>query len=291
MKIVFLGSDGQLGKSLKKYFNESEKDYFFFNKKQLDITDHSAVKEKITSIKPNFVINACAYTSVDSAEENFDKANDINNISVGNLANECLKNKCLLVHISTDYVFDGLSKYPYKEDDKKNPTGVYGRTKLEGENKIISSGCKFCIIRTSWVFSENGKNFLKTILNIASRNDSISIVSDQIGAPTFSDDISNAIKILLTHMPQDNYINEIYHYSGAPFCSWYEFAKNIINIAIEDDFLKRKPEINKILSKDFPTLAKRPINSRLSSEKILESFDIKPSDWKSGIRKVITSLK
>ena len=142
------------------------------------------------------------------------------------LAKQCLNNDCFLIHISTDYVFDGLSEI-YKENDKKNPLGVYGRTKLDGENKILESDCKFCIIRTSWLFSEFGNNFLKTILNLASKKNEIPVISDQIAAPTYSGDISKAIIIILPFIKNGDITNEIFHYSGKTFCSWYEFAKTL----------------------------------------------------------------
>lgn len=290
MKILFLGSDGQLGKSLRKRFQESENDCYFFNRNQLDITDLPSIKAKFISINPDILINVCAYTAVDKAEENFDEANNVNNISVGNIAKECLDKDCFLIHISTDYVFDGQSRNSYKEDDKKNPTGVYGRTKLDGENKILESGCKFCIIRTSWVFSENGKNFLKTIMKLASERDSISVVSDQIGAPTFTDDISYAIQSILPFIESGEISKEIYHYSGEPFCSWYDFAKSIIVIAMEENMLKNEPILNGILSKDYPTVAIRPMNSRLSSKKFENQYHIKPSNWKNGIREALLIL-
>ena len=238
MKVMILGSNGQLGKSLKQCFKKTNYKCYFFNRNDLDINDQVKLNKKFISIKPNIIINACAYTNVDKAEENFNEANNVNNLSVGMLAQQCLNNDCFLIHISTDYVFDGFSESPYKEDDKKNPLGVYGRTKLDGENKILDSNCKFCIIRTSWLFSEFGNNFLKSILNIASKNNEIPVISDQIGAPTYSYDISRAIITILPFIKNGIITNEIFHYSGKTFCSWYEFAKNIIEIAKEEKILK-----------------------------------------------------
>ena len=291
MKVMILGSNGQLGKSLKQYFQKTKYECYFFNRSDLDINDHITLNKKFISIKPNIVINSCAYTAVDKAEENFEEANNVNNLSVGVLAQQCLNNNCFLVHISTDYVFDGFSESPYKEDDKKNPTGVYGKTKLDGENKILNSGCKFCIIRTSWVFSEFGNNFLKTIINLASENDEISVVSDQKGAPTYSGDISRAIITILPFIENGAITNEVFHYSGKTFCSWYEFAKIIIEIAKEENMLKKALTLKSILTIDYPTLAKRPLNSSLSSEKMCAQFNIKPSDWKKGIKEVLKILK
>ena len=291
MKVMILGSNGQLGKSLKRYFQKTKYECYFFNKSDLDINDHITLNKKFISIKPNIVINSCAYTAVDKAEENFEEANNVNNLSVGMLAQQCLNNNCFLVHISTDYVFDGFSESPYKEDDKKNPIGVYGRTKLDGENKILNSGCKFCIIRTSWIFSEFGNNFLKTIINLASENDEISVVSDQKGAPTYSGDISRVIITILPFIENGAITNEVFHYSGKTFCSWYEFAKIIIEIAKEENMLKKALTLKSILTIEYPTLAKRPLNSSLSSEKMCTQFNVKPSDWKRGIKEVLKILK
>ncbi len=291
MKVMILGSNGQLGKSLKQCFKKTDYKCYFFNKNDLDINDQIKLNKKFNSIKPNIIINACAYTNVDKAEENFNEANNVNNLSVGMLAQHCLNNDCFLIHISTDYVFDGFSESPYKEDDKKNPLGVYGRTKLDGENRILESNCKFCIIRTSWLFSEFGNNFLKSILNLASKNNEIPVISDQIGAPTYSGDISRAIITILPFIKNGAITNEILHYSGKTFCSWFEFAKNIIEIAKEEKILKNIPILKKIPSSEYPAKAKRPLNSSLSSEKMSTQFRIKPSDWKKGIKEVIRSLK
>ncbi len=291
MKIIILGANGQLGMSLKKIFQKTIYKFYFFNKSELNINDHITLNKKFISIKPDVIINCCAYTAVDKAEKNFEEANNVNNISVGVLSQKCLDYDCFLIHISTDYVFDGFSENPYKEDDKKNPTGVYGKTKLDGENKILDSGCKFCIIRTSWIFSEYGNNFLKTILKLASQNDEIQVVSDQIGAPTYSDDISRVILTILPFIENKIIKNEIFHYSGKIFCSWYEFAKIIIKIANEENILKKTPLLKSILTSEYPTLAKRPLNSSLSSEKICAQFNIEPSDWKQGIKESLKCLK
>ena len=291
MKIIILGANGQLGKSLKKIFQKTSYKFYFFNKSDLDINDHITLNKKFISIKPNIIINCCAYTAVDKAEKNYEEANNVNNVAVGKLAKQCLNNDCFLIHISTDYVFDGLSENPYKENDKKNPTGVYGKTKLDGENKILDSGCKFCIIRTSWIFSEFRDNFLKTILKLASKNDELSVVSDQVGAPTYSGDISQTILTILPFIKNGAITNEIFHYSGNTFCSWYEFAKNIIEVAKEENILKKIPKLKSITTSQYPTLAKRPINSSLSSEKICAQFNIKPSDWKKGVKGTLITLK
>ena len=291
MRIIILGANGQLGKSLKKIFQKTNYKFYFFNKHNLDINDHITLNKKFISIKPDIIINCCAYTAVDKAEKNYEEANNVNNVAVGKLAQQCMKYNCFLIHISTDYVFDGLSQNPYVENDKKNPIGVYGKTKLDGEYKILDSGCKFCIIRTSWIFSEFGNNFLKTILKLASKNDELSVISDQVGSPTYSGDISQTILTILPLIKNRTIKNEIFHYSGNTFCSWYEFAKIIIEVAVEKNFLKKKPTLKSITTSQYSALAKRPLNSSLSSEKIFTQVNIKPSDLKKNIENVITILK
>jgi dTDP-4-dehydrorhamnose reductase len=291
MKIIILGANGQLGKSLKKIFQKTSYKFYFFNKSDLDINDHKTLNKKFISIKPDIIINCCAYTAVDKAEENFEEANNVNNVAVGKLAQQCLNNDCFLIHVSTDYVFDGLSENPYVENDKKNPIGVYGKTKLDGEYKILKSGCKFCIIRTSWIFGEFGNNFLKTMLKLASKNDELSVISDQVSSPTYSGDISQTILTILPFIKKGTITNEIFHYSGNTFCSWYEFAKIIIEVAKEKNILKKKPTLKSITTSEYSALAKRPLNSSLSSEKIFKQVNIKPSDWKKNIENVIMILK
>jgi len=291
MKIIILGANGQLGKSLKKIFQKTSYKFYFFNKRDLDINDHITLNKKFISIKPDIIINCCAYTDVDKAEKNYEEANNVNNVAVGKLAQQCLNNDCFLIHVSTDYVFDGLSENPYVENDKKNPIGVYGKTKLDGEYKILESGCKFCIIRTSWIFGEFGNNFLKTILKLASKNDELSVISDQVSSPTYSGDISQTILTILPFIKNGTITNEIFHYSGNTFCSWYEFAKIIIEVAKEKNILKKEPTLKSITTSEYSALAKRPLNSSLSSEKIFKQVNIKPSDWKKNIENVIMILK
>ena len=292
-RILITGKNGQLGKSIQKLVTNTEQtdDFIFVGREELDLRNESMIDCYFKDNSFDIIINCAAYTQVDKAEEEQKLANQVNHLAVSQLAQITKNQQAKLIHISTDYVFDGFSENPYTEDDKKNPTGVYGKTKLDGENKILDSGCKFCIIRTSWIFSEFGNNFLKTILNLASQNDEISVVSDQIGAPTYSDDISLVIATILPFIKNKNITNEIYHYSGKIFCSWYEFAKIIIKIAKEESMLKKTPILKSILALEYPTLAKRPLYSCLSSEKICAQFDIKPSDWKKGIKESLRSLK
>lgn len=288
MKILILGSSGQLGKCLKDQFQNSSHKLIFSCREDIDISNFELTKILITKIAPDLIINASAYTAVDKAEENEEYANVINNLAVKNIAKICNDIKCFLIHISTDYVFDGHSNKPYKEDDKINPQSVYGFTKLAGELAIQYSGCKHIIIRTAWVFSEYGNNFLKNMLNLAEKFSELNVVDDQIGCPTYAQDLA---KLVVNIVPvidlQKN--NAIYHYSGNTSCSWYEFANEIFNYAKTKN-LKIPKKINALKTCDYNTLAKRPMFSVLDSSKVESEFNVSASDWKKGIIKSINRI-
>ena len=245
-------------------------------------------KKKILNISPDVVINSTAYTAVDKAENDEVNAELVNHLAVDNIANICARLGTWLIHISTDYVFDGNSETPYKEKDKTNPCSVYGRTKLKGELAIESSGCKFIIIRTAWVFSEYGKNFLSTILQLSANQNELNIVNDQIGCPTYAQDIARCIKQIL---PQLNAKRDsgTYHYCGHQPCSWYDFAIIILEEANARNF-KLPKIINSIETLSNPTPAKRPLFSVLDCSKIENDFNVSASNWHKGIKQVIDKI-
>ncbi len=285
MKILLLGDKGQLGKCLKDKLDK-EKIYLITTSKEiLDIVDFKKVEHFIKKISPDVIINASAYTYVDQAEIDYDYANLVNNIAVKNLASICRDNNIWLVHFSTDYVFEGNGSCPYKEDHETNPVGAYGKTKLHGEESIISSKCKYFIIRTSWVFSEYGKNFFKTMISLGTKKDIIEVVDDQIGCPTYAQDLASAsVKITLS-------INEstkggIYNFCGNIPCSWFDFAKEIFQKASKYDFDIPK-KILPVDSTKFKSLAPRPSYSVLDNTKIFEDFGITGSDWSLAIDKIL----
>ena len=230
MKILVLGSNGQLGKCLNDQLEITEYDVVHTSRKQIDITNFEATKNKFLDISPDIVINATAYTAVDKAEKDCKAADLINHLAVAYIAKICNQLGCWLIHISTDYVFDGNSEIPYNEENLTNPQNVYGKTKLKGEQAIQSSGCKHIIIRTSWIFSEYRNNFLKTMITLGAERKQLDIVNDQIGCPTYAQDIARAIIWII---PQLNSSNKsgIYHYCGYRQCSWYDFATIIFQIA------------------------------------------------------------
>jgi dTDP-4-dehydrorhamnose reductase len=288
MKILVLGCKGQLGRCLNDQLKSTDHEVTYTSREQIDIADFEQTKNQILKISPDLIINATAYTAVDNAEEDQQMADLINHLAVTHIAQICDQLGCWLIHVSTDYVFDGDSHDRYKEDDKTNPQGVYGETKLKGELAIQASGCNHIILRTAWVFSEYGNNFLKTMLRLGADRDELSIVGDQIGCPTYAQDIARSIVEIVPQLnsPKDN---GIYHYCGDQPCSWYEFASAIFDRAMANN-LKIPSIINSIETSAYPTPAKRPAFSVLDCSKIENDFGVHASNWYDGIGQVIRKL-
>lgn len=282
MVVLVTGSSGQLGQSLQFIApSYPQIDFVFCDSKTLDITNFENCNQVFDKYKPNFCINAAAYTAVDKAESEPEKAFAINVTGAKNLAEVSKKFDTVLLHVSTDFVFDGNKKTPYLEQDLPNPTGVYGQTKLDGEKAIQQVLEKHFIIRTSWVYSQFGNNFMKTMLRLASERDTISVVNDQIGSPTNAVDLAEIlVKIILTDNQQlttDNF--GIYNFSNEGQCSWYDFAKKIFeinNISIN---------LLPIPTSSFPTPVKRPSFSVLDKTKIKRVFGIEINNWEISIEK------
>ena len=283
MKILVLGCKGQLGRCLNDQLVYTEHEVIYTSREQIDIADFEVTKSKILEFSPDLIINATAYTAVDKAEEDQKTANLINHLAVKNIADICNQLECWLIHVSTDYVFDGNSKVPYREDDQTNPQGAYGETKLKGELAIQASGCKHIIIRTAWVFSEYGNNFLKTMLRLGAERNELSIVGDQIGCPTYAQDIAKAIVVIMRRLKSEGKIIGTYHYVGEVGCSWADFAEDIFKEAIKQGIIKNKPKIIKISTSEFPTLAKRPMQSKLDFSKFKSTFGINQSNYADSI--------
>ena len=290
MKILVLGSKGQLGQCLNDQLATTEHDVVYTSRVQIDIADLEATKAHMLEILPDVVINATAYTAVDKAEEESEAAYRINHLAVANLSNICNKLDCWFIHISTDYVFDGNSEVPYKEDNPTNPQGVYGASKLKGEVAIKASGCKYLIIRTAWVYSEHGNNFLKTMLQLAAERDELSVVGDQIGCPTYAQDIAKTIVSILPLLDLKGSSSGIYHYCGDEPCSWHDFACGIFSEAKVQGF-KIPSYVKSITTSDYPTPAIRPPYSVLDCTKIESKFGVNCSNWRDGIRIVIGRLE
>ena len=289
MRVLVLGCKGQLGRCLKDQLININYEVTYTSRDQIDIADFEDARIKISHVAPDVIINASAYTAVDKAENDKATADLINHLAVDNLATICFELGYWLIHISTDYVFDGYSKVPYLELDKTNPQGVYGHTKLDGELAIQSSGCKYLIIRTAWVFSEYGNNFLKTMLRLGAVRDELSIVGDQIGCPTYAHDLAKAIITMMTQVKAKSSASGTFHYCGDQLCSWYEFAEVIFEEARMSG-LQTPGLIHSIRTSDYPTVAERPGYSVLDCHKIRNTFGVNTSDWKLGVKKVISNF-
>ena len=289
MKVLVLGCKGQVGRCLNDQLINTDYDVTYTSRDQIDIADFEEVRIKITQIAPDVVINASAYTEVDKAENDKVTADLINHLAVDNLAAICFELGYWLIHISTDYVFDGNSTVPYHELDNTNPQSAYGHTKLDGELAIQSSECKYLIIRTAWVFSEYGNNFLKTMLRLGSVRDELSIVGDQIGCPTYAQDIAKAIITMMKQLNEESSASGTFHYCGDQLCSWYEFAQVIFEEARMSG-LQTPGLIHSIQTLDYPTAAERPGYSALDCHKIRNTFGVNTSNWKLGVKNVVSKF-
>lgn len=279
MVVLVTGANGQLGQALQFISgNYPAVDFIFCSSSELDITDSANCKVVFGKYQPQFCINAAAYTAVDKAESEYEKAHAINVIGAKNLAEACKKYNSVLVHISTDFVFDGEKTTPYTEEDLPNPTGVYGLTKLDGEEAIQTILEEHFIIRTSWVYSQFGNNFMKTMLRLASDRDSLSVVNDQIGTPTNAVDLAEALLTICTSDIQLKSSFGIYNFSNEGQCSWFDFAKKIFevnNISIT---------VNSIPTSSYPTPAKRPKYSVLDKTKIKKIFGFNIKKWEEALQ-------
>jgi len=291
-KILITGGEGQLAHDLKNNLNYPKLCLNFYNKKDLDITDHKNFKKIVQKIKPDLIINTAAYTKVDDAETSRKVAINTNSNGPKNIASVCSNLDIPLIHISTDYVFDGKKTSEYTEDDIPNPLNYYGYSKLKGENHIRSILKKHIIIRAGWLFGFKGGNFVKTIMKISS-NKKISIVDDQFGVPTptsvFADDLLNISQQILINKKDNLY--GTYHYSCKPSISWYNFANYIINYSYKTGILVHKPNITPIKTSDYNFIALRPKNTVLSSDKINYNFNLISKEWEIYLYKLINKLK
>ena len=290
MKILVTGKNGQLGKSIRKIItnNEQTDEFVFTGREELDFSSTDSIASYFNHNNFDIIINCAAHTAVDKAEEEAVLANQINHLAVAQLAQISEIQQAKLIHVSTDYVFDGESDKPYTETDETNPINVYGKTKLAGEialQEIMPTDA--IIIRTSWVYSEYGNNFVKTMLRLGKQRDELSVVGDQIGSPTYATDLANAILGTIQNkaFKEVGQETQVYHYSNAGEISWYEFAKEIFE-------LESIPcVINPITTDQYPTPAKRPKNTLMGKDKITETFGVNTPDWTESIQACIKNIE
>tara|TARA_Y100001934_G_scaffold271898_1_gene359149 strand:- start:4499 stop:5356 length:858 start_codon:yes stop_codon:yes gene_type:complete len=285
MKIVVTGANGQLGRCLQDVLSQRGIVYVALGSADLNIVDSQAVERALAEHNPCVVVNAAAYTAVDKAESEEAQAYDVNCRGAKNLADACADMGIRLIHVSTDYVFDGTKGSPYQEVDVTNPLGVYGRSKRDGELAVLDSGAGV-VVRTSWVFSEYGNNFLKTMIRVGKERDSLGVVNDQVGAPTYAGDLAVAL-VALAERPE---VVGVYHFSGGAPCTWYDFAIAIFRAYqhTHPDF--SCPDVNPIESSAYPTPVKRPAYSVLSGERMVRELGIDAGDWGKALGRVCSLL-
>ena len=287
MKILIAGKNGQVGRCLVDLLEaQNELTFLALGREELDITDPIQVDKIVSEFQPNIIINAAAYTAVDKAEQESELANAINKDGPQNLAHAANKVNAAIIHISTDYVFDGDNTESYTESDVTAPQGEYGRSKLAGEQAVVQVCPKHIILRTAWVFGEHGNNFVKTMLRLAKTRESLGVVADQFGGPTYAGDIANAIITISKQIARDSHAYGIYHFCGFPHVNWHTFAEKIFEIALEQNVHVQPIQVNPITTLDYPTPAKRPANSRLNCDKIHNEFGIKQSDWQAALVRI-----
>ena len=282
--VLVTGANGQLGNEMRRLGSVSPNNYIYTDVAELDITDKAAVMEFVAANSVDVIVNCAAYTNVDAAETNEDLAEKLNAEAPKNLAKVIKEVGGLLIQISTDYVF-GKEPYnvPCREDQKGTPTGIYGMTKLYGEQRIQAVGCDYVIIRTAWLYSEFGKNFCKTMMNLTATKPQLKVVFDQVGTPTYAYDLAKAIEVVIAKF--DGSQVGVYHYSNEGVCSWYDFTKMIAEYNGTTDC-----DIQPCHSNEFPSPVKRPSYSVLDKTKIKEMFDVEVPYWTDSLRKCINNL-
>jgi dTDP-4-dehydrorhamnose reductase len=282
-KILVTGSNGQLGKELKQLESDFPQfEFIFLSREDLPIHHFELVRNFFKGYQPQFLINCAAYTAVDRAETEKDLAFQVNGEAVGVLAAVCKEYGTKFLHISTDYVFDGNATAPYKEEESTNPQSVYGASKLEGEKEALHFNSATIIIRTSWVYSAFGRNFVKTMIKLMSEKEQLYVVNDQVGSPTYAADLAEVIMQIIS---SGNWIPGVYHFSNEGVISWYDFALSI------RDMIDSSCKINPIPTTSYPTPAKRPLYSVLDKSKIAGTYGITLKDWKESLRICLDRIK
>lgn len=279
--LLVFGQNGQVAKELHRLAPDAE----YLGRDRADLVSSEQCAEAIALFRPRIVINAAAYTAVDRAEEETDIARQVNALAPGAMASEAARQGVPFLHVSTDYVFDGSGDAARTEDEATGPLGAYGATKLQGEQAIAAAGGQWAVMRTSWVFSAHGTNFVRTMLRLAGQRDELGIVSDQIGGPTPAADIAQSLLLMAEGMLADQRKGGIYHFAGGPDVSWADFAREIFGQSGLDC------HVRDIATTEYPTPAQRPLNSRLDCRRIRQDFGIERPDWRKGLSAVLKELE
>lgn len=294
MRLLVTGASGQVGWELSRSLTPLG-EVVALDRRQCDFSRPELLPSLIRSINPDVVVNAAGYTAVDKAEHEEKLATTVNGTAVGVIAEESRKAGILLVHYSTDYVFDGVKQTPYTEDDAPNPINAYGRSKLAGDIAIRQADGAYVVLRTSWVYASRKHNFLRTILRLARKGEDLRIVADQIGAPTWARDIADATALIIQavrlEQAQGPFASGVFNLTASGATSWYEFAKAILEDANRHALLQRMPQLEPISSGEYPTPAARPKNSRLAGDRLSKRFGIALPHWKQGLALCIDELK
>lgn len=286
MKTLVLGANGQLGQTLVKSA-PADTDVTALSSSALDVTDAGKVLKRVREIQPDLIINAAAYTAVDKAEAEADIAGAVNHYGAGHVALAAAAVGARLIHISTDFVFDGASSTPYTTTDATNPLNVYGQSKLDGERAVAAAaGDRAVIVRTSWLYSQYGHNFVKTMLRLMRERDSLSVVADQIGSPTWCESLATVIWALADAPAASG----VYHWSDGGQTSWYDFARAIQDEALALGLLQQAIPIQTTTAKDYATPAVRPVFSALDSSRVIESLNIEQENWRVRLREMLATL-
>lgn len=284
IKLLVTGTKGQVGHCLLNQAQARDWNVLAVDRDELDITDRQAVLAQVEAFQPHVIINAAAHTAVDKAEVEIDASYAINRDGPAFLAEAAHGVGAVMLHISTDYVFAGNKNGLYVETDPVDPQGVYGASKLAGEVAVTEHCPRHLVLRTAWVFGEHGNNFVKTMLRVGAQCDSLGVVADQFGGPTYAGDIAAALLTMAAQALQPDFVHwGVYHFAGEPHVSWHGFATSIFNAAVAQGMLTRSPQVNAIATRDYPTPAQRPANSRLDCSRINTIFGIMPSNWQSAL--------
>ncbi len=290
-RIFVAGKSGQVALSLKNAEDSFDMDITCFGRPEIDLASKASTLDAITDFKPDAIINAAAYTAVDKAEEEEHEAHNINSRGAEILATKAADMDVPFLHISTDYVFDGALNRPYHESDATGPTGAYGRSKLAGEQAVLAANPNAMIFRTAWVYSPYGNNFLKTMLRLAETRDTLGVVADQVGNPSYAPDIARGLLSVLAKIEDDGWSDNfpgIYHLTGSGEASWHGFATAIFEAA--SVYGRKKPTVNAITTEEFPTPAQRPANSRLNCDKAMAIFGVRLNDWRKSTADCVREL-